>query len=198
MNQSDFNIREVTKGAFTQARSKLNPECFKRLNKRAVEAFYKYNGYIPGMAILAVDGSRLMLPNHETVQEEFGVYGFGPNAESERSIALCSMLYDVMNLLTVDSEIAPYSSNERELLYHHLEYTMKDDLLLMDRGYPGIGLFFLLQAKGLHFCARMKESWWEEVDKFGKSGKKEAIVTFRLPVKDRKLMKDYPEGMTGN
>jgi hypothetical protein len=195
MNQSDFNIREVTKGAFTQARKKLNPECFKRLNNRAVEAFYKYNEVYTwyGHRLLAVDGARLMLPNHKTVREEFGVYGFGSNADSERSLTLCSMLYDVMNLLTADSEIAPYSSNERSLFYHHLEYTMEDDLILMDRGYPSIGLFFLLQAKGLHFCARMKESWWKEVDRFVKSGKKEAIVTFRLPVKDHKLLKDYPK-----
>jgi Transposase DDE domain. len=195
MNQSDFNIREVTKGAFTQARSKLNPECFKRLNKRAVEAFYKYNKVYTwyGHRLLAVDGSRLMLPNHKTVREEFGVHGFGPNADSDRSLALCSMLYDVMNLLTVDSEIAPYSSSERELFYHHLEYTMEDDLILMDRGYPSIGLFFLLQAKGLHFCARMKESWWKEIDKFGKSGEKESIVSFRLPGKGHKLLNDYPK-----
>lgn len=123
LNQTDFNIREVTKSAFTQARAKLNPECFKRLNKCAVEAFYKYNEVYTwyGHRLLAVDGSRLMLPNHKTVRDEFGVYGFGPNADSERSIALYSMLYDVMNLLTRDSEIAPYNSNERELFYHHLE-----------------------------------------------------------------------------
>lgn len=195
LNQRDFNIREVTKGAFTQARAKLNPECFKRLNRRAVEAFYKYNKVYTwyGHRLLAVDGSRLLLPNHKTVREEFGVYGLGPNADSERSMALCSMLYDVMNLLTIDSEIAPYSSNERSLLYHHLEYTMQDDIILMDRGYPSIALFFLLMAKGLHFCARMKESWWKEVDCFSKSGKKEAVVTFSLPKKDHKLLKDYPE-----
>ena len=108
------------------------------------------------------------------------------------------MLYDVMNLLTIDSEIAPYSSNERALFCHHLEYTMEDDLILMDRGYPSIGLFFLLQAKGLHFCTRMKESRWKEIDKFGKSGKRETIVTFKLPKKDRELLKDYPLCMTEN
>ena len=71
MNQRDFNIREVTKGTFTQVRSKLNPECFKRLNKRAVEAFYRHNRVYTryGHRLLAVDGSRLMLPNHKTVRE---------------------------------------------------------------------------------------------------------------------------------
>jgi hypothetical protein len=38
-----------------------------------------------------------------------------------------------------------------------------------------------------------KDNRWLEVDKFNKSGKKEAVVSFTLPGKDRKLLKDYPE-----
>lgn len=194
LNKSDYNLREVTKSAFSQARNKLNPECFKRLNKRAIDTFYSINKVYTwySMRVLAVDGSRLMLPNHPTIKDEFGVHSFGPNADSERSVAICSMLYDVLNHLTLDSEIAPYSSSEKALLYKHLDHTMENDLILLDRGYPGIGLFFLLLAKKLHFCVRMKDNWWLEVDKFNKSGKKEAIVAFTLPRKDRNLLKDYP------
>ena len=36
MNNADFNIREVTKSAFSQARQKLNPWAFKRLNEVTV------------------------------------------------------------------------------------------------------------------------------------------------------------------
>jgi len=43
MDKSDFSIREVTKGAFTQARAKLNPWAFKRLNEVAVNTFYEEN-----------------------------------------------------------------------------------------------------------------------------------------------------------
>ena len=65
LNKSDYNIREVTKGAFSQARGKLNPESFKRLNKKAVDVFYSINEVNAwfGMRLLAVDGSRLVLPN---------------------------------------------------------------------------------------------------------------------------------------
>jgi hypothetical protein len=195
LDKSDFNIRTVTKSAFTQARSKLNPWGFKRLNEVAVNSFYENNEVYTwyNMRVLSVDGSRLVLPNHKTVKEEFGVHKFGPNADSERSLALCSVLYDVLNLIAVDSQIAPYASSERDLLYQHLEFTKENDLLLMDRGYPSMALFFLLMAKGVHFCARMKDNWWLEVDKFQKSGLKEQIVSFKLPKKDRKLLKDYPE-----
>lgn len=195
LNNSDFNIRKVTKSAFSQARKKLNPWAFKRLNEVTVNTFYENNEVYTwhGLRVMAVDGSRLVLPNHPTVKEEFGVHEFGPKADSKRSLALCSVFYDVLNLLAIDSQIAPYASSERDLLYKHLEYAKEDDLILLDRGYPSMALFFLLLAKKLHFCVRMKDNWWLAVDKFDKSGLNEQIVTFKLPKKDRKLLKDFPE-----
>ncbi len=196
VNNSDFNIREVTKSAFSQARKKLNPWAFKRLNEVVVKSFYLNNEVYTwyGMRVMAVDGTRLVLPNHPTVKEEFGVHSFGPNADSERSLALSSVFYDVLNLLAVDSQMAPYASSERDLLYKHLEFAREEeDLILLDRGYPSMALFFLLSAKKLQFCVRMKDNWWLEVDKFNKGGLNEQIVTFKLPKKDRRLLKDFPE-----
>ena len=107
-----------------------------------------------GFRLLGADGSRLMLPTHPTVIEEFGRHSFGPNGNSPRSMALISMLYDVLNLTTIDAQIAPYASGERDLLYKHLPKARKGDLLLLDRGYPSILLLFLLSAQGLDFCVR--------------------------------------------
>jgi hypothetical protein len=160
---SDFNIRQVTKGAFSQARVKLKPEAFIELNTSVVNTFYQGAPWLAwcGFRLLAVDGSRLVLPNHPSVVEEFGQHQFGPNAGSPCSLALCSMLYDPLNLLTIDAQLAPYSSSERDLFYQHLEHVKEGDLLLLDRGYPSIALLFLLTAKNIHFCARMKEDWWQ-------------------------------------
>jgi hypothetical protein len=193
--RSDFSIREVTKGAFTQARAKLNPWAFKRLNEVAVKSFYTDNEVYTwhGMRTLSVDGTRLILPNHPSIKEEFGVHNFGPKADSERSLALCSVLYDVLNLVCLDSQMAPYASSERELLYKHFDCMQKDDLLLLDRGYPSMALFFLLFAKGIQFCVRMKDDWWLEVDKFSKSKDTERLVQFKLPRKDKKMLGDYPQ-----
>lgn len=192
--KSDFNIREVTKGAFTQARAKLNPWAFKRLNEVAVNSFYEGAAYIVWheMRLLAVDGTRLVLPNHPSVVEEFGVHQFGPKADSPRSLALGSLLYDALNLVTIDSQIAPYASSERDLLLEHLEYVKPGDLLLLDRGYPSFWLLFLLKAKGIEFCVRLKEDWWLKVKDFTESSEKERIVTFALPKKDRSKLKDFP------
>ncbi len=191
----DFNVREVTKGAFTQARAKLKPEVFVELNDNVNETFYNEAPYIQwnGRRVLACDGTRLMLPRHESVIEEFGEHGFGPNADTMQSLATASVLYDPLNLLTLDAKIASLSTGERDLLHQHLEKVKPGDLLLLDRGYPSIALMYLLKAKGIDFCMRMKDDWWKEVKQFVKSGKKEKIVRFNLPQKDRELLKDYPQ-----
>jgi hypothetical protein len=194
LDQSDFNIREVTKGAFTQARAKLNPWAFERLNEVAANSFYDgaaYYGWY-GMRTLAVDGTRFVLPNHPSVVEEFGVHQFGPKADSPRSLAMGSMLYDVFSQITLDARLAPYASSERDLLMEHLDKVESGDLLLLDRGYPCFWLLFLLKAKGIEFCVRLKENWWLKVKDFTDSNEKERIVTFRLPKKDRKKLAGFP------
>ena len=194
LSKSDFKIREATKGAFSQARAKLDPWAFQRLNEVTVNTFYDGAEYYiwHGMRILAVDGTRLVLPNHPSVIKEFGQQQFGPNADSPRSLAIGSILYDVLNQITIDAQLAPYASSERDLLMQHLGKVKQGDLLLLDRGYPCFWLLFLLKAKGIEFCVRLKEDWWLKVKDFTESTEKERIVTFSLPKKDRKKLADFP------
>ena len=194
ISRSDFKIREVTKGAFTQARAKLNPWAFQRLNEVAADAFYDDAEYYVwhDMRVLALDGKRLVLPNHPSVVEEFGQQKFGPNADSPRSLAMGSMLYDVLNQITIDARLSPYASSERDLLMQHMDKVKTGDLLLLDRGYPCFWLLFLLKARGIQFCVRLKEDWWLQVKDFTESDEKERIVTFTLPKKDRKKLTDFP------
>lgn len=194
VSDSEFNIREVTKGAFTQARAKLNPWAFWRLNEVACEVFYNEAPYLEwnGFRTLAVDGTRLLLPKHETIKEEFGEHSFGPNADSLRSMAMGSLLYDVFNHLTLDAQLAPYNDSERDLLMQHLDKVKQGDLLLLDRGYPCFWLLFLLKAKGIEFCVRLKDTWWLKVKDFVESNEREHNVTFTLPKKDYKKLASYP------
>ena len=201
INSSEFTIREATKGAFSQARSKLNEWGFIRLNEVAVDTFYNESEYYVwnNHRLLAVDGTRIMLPNHPSIKAEFGECSFGPNSDSKRSLAIASMLYDVLNLITIDAQLAPFKSSsakkssESSLLQKHMAKLKQDDLLLLDRGYPSLALFFQLKAQGVEFCVRMKSSWWKEVRKFRESGEKEKIVSFTLPKKDIDKLSEYPE-----
>lgn len=192
---SEFNIRQVTKGAFTQARANLKHEAFIELNESVITSFYETAPYLVWhqMRLIAADGTRMVLPNHPSVKEEFGEHSFGPKADSKRSLALGSFLYDPLNLTTLDAQIAPYASSERELLMAHLDKLDSGDLLLLDRGYPSIAIFYLLKARGVEFCVRMKENWWLSVKEFMESGEKEREVEFILPKKDHALLGGYPD-----
>lgn len=195
LSKSDFKIREVTKGAFSQARAKLNPWAFQRLNQVAVNRFYQSADFYlwGGMRVLAVDGTRLVLPNHPSVIKEFGQQQFGPKTDSPRSLAMGSMLYDVLNQITLDAQLAPYASSERDLLMQHMDKILEGDLLLLDRGYPCFWLLFMLKAKGIEFCVRLKEDWWLKVKDFTDSSETERVVSFTLPKKDWKKLDDYPQ-----
>jgi hypothetical protein len=197
IKQSDFKIREVTKGAFTQARAKLNPAAFKRLNEVAASTFYQqaecYLWY--NKRVVSVDGTRLTLPNHPSIVKEFGQHGFGPKANSNRSIAISSILYDVLNQVVIDGELAPYNASEREILIGHLDKLASHDLLLLDRGYSGKWILFLLKAIGIDFCVRLNKDWWLDAMDFNTSTDLDRLVKFNLPKKDRHYLEAYPEIM---
>ena len=183
---TDYNIRAVTKGALSQSRSKLKPEAFKEINDVACSSFYSGAPYRRwhGHRLLSVDGSRLYLPNHPSIKEEFGEHLVGCNASTPVSMALISLLYDPLNLLTLDSRIGTWSQSEQSLLLKHMDKLQRGDLLLADRGYASIYLFYLLRSKGVEFCFRMKEGWWLPVRGFVESGLKEMIIELSLPGKD--------------
>lgn len=107
------------------------------------------------------------------------------------------MLYDVLNHLTLDAQIAPYAASERDLLMDHLDKVNPGDLLLLDRGYPCFWLLFLLKARGIEFCVRLKDNWWLKVKDFVESEENERIVNFKLPKKDRGKLADYPDQWSG-
>lgn len=190
----DFSIREVTKSAFSQSRNSLNPNAFVEMSDTLLGGFYGDAPYLTfdGMRLLVGDGSRLPLPRHKTVVEEFGEAGYGPNADSMRCHAQCSFLYDALNLTVLDARIGPLSVGEESMLREQLEKVGPGDMILLDRGYPSLWLFFLLRAKGVHFCVRMSGTWWLELRKFSESGESERLVTFRLPEKDHHLLGDHP------
>lgn len=195
LSGDQFIGRMVTKGAFTKARAKLSYRIFKCICDIVVAQFYKDAPYLTwhGRRILGVDGTRIQLPNDKSVIEEFGQHHCGPNADSPCSIATASVMYDCLNLVPIDSQIAPFKTGESKLLLEHLPYVKEGDILVMDRGYPSFWLLFLLTARKIDFCIRLKSSWWIKVKAFAESSKTEDTVTFTLPKKDWDKLKEYPE-----
>jgi len=54
-----------------------------------------------------------MLPKHPSIEQEIGSKGFGRHADYERSLARLSLLYDVLNHLTLDARIDKLAVGER-------------------------------------------------------------------------------------
>jgi hypothetical protein len=179
-----FNIRRITKGGFSKSRRNLAPEAFMELNDIVWRGFYQQVDYLGyhGHKLLAVDGTFLNLPNHETIRKEFGVrdMGRGTKKDVPKSMCLLSMLYDPVNYLSLDVQMGQTDGSELQLLLKHMPKIDKGDIVMLDRGYPSRYLFSILISKGSHFIVRMKPNW-VPVKEFIKSRKKDITITMEVP-----------------
>jgi hypothetical protein len=192
----EFNIRRITKGGFSKSRRNLAPEAFLELNDIVWRGFYKQVDYLGyhGHKLLAVDGTFLNLPNHESIHQEFGIrdMGRGQNKDVPKSMCLLSMLYDPVNYLNLDVQMGETDGSELQLLLKHLPKIDKGDIVMLDRGYPSRYLFSILVSKGSHFIVRMKPNW-VPVKEFIKSRKKDITVTMEVPDGDyERYRKQFP------
>lgn len=168
--------RMVTKSAFSLARRKLHFGAFSEINRIVVDAFYQNEGVRRwrGWRLLAIDGSTLQLPRTIEIAQWFGV--FDPEKESACPMGRVSALYDVLNRVTIDAQLAPYRIGEQELAAFHLRWVEGRDLLLFDRGYPAFWLISLLQQQGIQYCMRINANFNRVVERFVTSDAATAVT----------------------
>jgi len=177
----EFNIRQVTAGALTQARAKLNPWAFKRLKDVALETFYAeapYNKW-KDMRLLAVDGSVINLPYSKSVLEEFGSEDYIEKMGSPKSMGRASLLYDVLNHVTLDAQLSSYKTSEKSLFKLHLEKIETNDLILADRGYGITPILHWVNEIGAKFCIRFRNDKHKVIAQFVKSKAKSKVITWK-------------------
>lgn len=193
--KGEYNIREVTKGALSQARAKLNPYAFTRLQEITVETFYEDAPYDTWntFRLLAVDGSVLNLPYSKSIIEEFGKEDYITKASGVKSMARCSILYDVVNQVTLDAQISGYRTSEKTLLESHLGFLKEGDLILGDRGYAYSSIIHWLSDRNVDFCFRFHENKLNVVKEFLKSKKEEIEFDFPLGKRSQKTLKSKKE-----
>lgn len=153
-----LNLAPVTASAYSQARYKLKHTAFIELNREAVVAtLYSDDDYQTfwGFRVLAVDGSKLVVPDSEEVREEFGTIawstGNASDLQGERPYALASVLYDVLNRVALDAVLGKAQAYEVDLAVSHLVHTRTGDLLTMDRNYPSYRLLAELSQRQRDF-----------------------------------------------
>lgn len=166
----------VTSAAFSKARKKFSETAFIELNKGVTQQFFAENTCQKwqGHRVLAVDGTKYLLPDTEVMFAEYG--GVSNQFEKRVPMAMGSCLYDVFRGLVLDAKLAPYHASERELAFQHLSLAEEGDLILYDRGYPSLWLFSAHQDRNINFCMRVKASYNAVTKAFVASGKQQALA----------------------
>ena len=169
MYQNLFRIRtelkklefpDVSKQALSKARQSIHPDLFLSLFNISVDSFYSqlpqrrtWNGY----HLLAVDGSKLELPNSKSNFEFFGEMFTYPNPERRFTSGLASIIYDVLDDYIVHASLNPYLTSERTVAKEHianleaLEIFTDNSIVIFDRGYYSEGMFRFFSERN-HLC----------------------------------------------
>ncbi len=156
-----LKVEPVSASAYSQARYKLKHTAFIELNEKAVVPAMYGDGEFRtfwNFRILAVDGSKIRLPDSKDVEEAFGTIAYSNGKESERAgehpYALASVLYDVLNRVALDATLGRADAYEVDLAAGHLRQTRPGDLLVMDRNYPSYRMLAEITQSGCDFVVR--------------------------------------------
>ena len=192
-----LGVDTVTASAFSQARYNLKHTAFIELNQKAiVDVFYGDDDYAKfwNKRILAVDGSKIRLPNTEEICRSFGTisYSQGENSEvqGQHPYALVSVLYDVLNRIAIDSTLAKADAYEVDLAMAHLKHTQPNDLLVMDRNYPSYLMLAALGHRDRDFVIRCSAVSFGPARKMLKGEGKDSQIHTLIPcAEQRKAIK---------
>lgn len=193
--------------AFSKARSGINHSifkiCFDRVldflcSKDSLDFHARFMG-VWGLQIIAVDGSKIPLPNRRALLEKYGSIGRGSSSPT----AIASVAYDVLNNRVLDAQLEPVSVDERTLAIRHMEnikskartnllYTM----FVFDRGYASKNLIsFIEDTIQAGYLFRIRSKFNTDIDAlpapsdkngisdniFILDGRKMRVIKFYLP-----------------
>ena len=174
---SELIIKCITKSAFSKARRKISYTAFIELFNKQIEFFY--NNYQVktwrGFILKAVDGSTLLLPKNEDTSQYFGEVR-NKHGKKTSVMAKASQIFDCLNKTTTSAVIMPIKVGEREMLRMQFDSLNKNDLLLLDRGYPSYWLFSLLTDNDIKFCARISINQWNVIKDFNASNEHDQVI----------------------
>jgi hypothetical protein len=173
--------RVITTSAFSKARSHLFANVFDPLNAellRLVDEHIPQQPLWQGLRVLAADASKVRLtllePTGRRCTQEAILFGlFRPDIELFDSLILHSPRV-----------------GERQMLFERLDQCRAQDMLVLDRGYPGAWLVAALLQREIPFCMRCdSSSSFLAITAFMRSDQDEAVVV--LPAPNRADAADY-------
>ena len=175
-------VVSITTSAFTQSRQKLSPDVFVGINGVIIGEYYSDNeGRVTlwkGHRLLGVDGSYISLPCSEELKKTYGTHD---NQKKTEDVVLgrASVLYDVLNNIALEGFLLPKSEGEITIAHDHVKRLQKNDLVILDRGYPSFGLAYEILEKEADFLFRCKHEFNNMTGQFMASDKQEDIVELK-------------------
>lgn len=192
INNSVLPIAEVSASAFCQARKKLKPDTFRILNSKFITVAYQHQKNLrhwKGFRLVAADGTSIHVPDSPQILDHFG--NSTNSVGTITPMAQVLGLYDPLNAYMIDCEIGGFKSDERKQLYSLLDRLRKNDLLLLDRGFPAYWVFSAILSQGTNFLCRLPIGKWKIAKELLTSGQKEQLITLKADSKNRETCQHF-------
>ena len=164
-------MKAVTQQAFSKARAQISELPFKHLFEKQIEAEYRGDmGKLParsknGWTYLAVDGTKIALPNLPELVKKY----FSTGAGGKSPTALGSCLYDISNNRLIDALFIHVNDERACAIAHMKRYAQLrpgdlKSMFIFDRGYPAISLIQEFESMGMIYLMRCRTKFNCEID----------------------------------
>lgn len=170
------NTVRCSRQAFSKARSGISHSIFKVCFKHMPDFLCSQDSHdfhnrfmgVWGRQIIAIDGSKIPLPNRRALLEKYGSIGRGSGSPT----AIASVAFDVLNDCVLDAQLEPISIDERTIAIRHMEnikskartnllYTM----FVFDRGYASKNLIsYIEDTIHARYLFRLRNKFNTDID----------------------------------
>ena len=149
------SVDVATSSAFVQQRGKIDPSAFSALFDLFVQKTDKEK-YYKGLRLIAADGSDIHIPTNPNDPESYF-----PPKENQCAFNLLHLdaMYDLLQHSYTDAIlVGQRKANERNSLCDMVDRSsLKNVLVIADRGYEGFNLMAHIQEKKWHFLIRIQD-----------------------------------------
>lgn len=162
------NLTQPTQQSFSEARQKIRYQAFEEIFQQGVALGLSVSDgkTFRGYRLLAIDGSTVPLKKSDELREYFAQTTPVPNEIYGR----VSCVYDVLNQMILDAQLAPFHDGERFLASNSIEkvenYFNGKRIYLLDRGYWQMELYSKILSMGHSMVARVRNQMTKEL-KYG-------------------------------
>lgn len=149
---------QATKGAISQARTRLGPEVMRQLAERVlrpIAAPGAPGAWYRGLRVMALDGSCMDVADEQANAQYFGYPASARGASGFPQLRLMALVECGTHVVAA-AELAPYITSEKVMAARMLPATLKPGMLMLaDRGFYSFKLFRIGCATGAMLAWRV-------------------------------------------